>query len=74
MTTTLTGRKWIVKVNGRTAANGKRYGATWDGTVEQADAGGTIYDLARQLVDYLEQENRRMEFPDSLQITIPPQP
>ena len=69
----LVGRKWQCIINGKRHTNSKRYGATYTGTVEAIAPENTIYDLMRELADYLETNNAEMGHPDSFQmILLPP--
>jgi hypothetical protein len=64
-------RKWVVKVNGRKSLNGARYCVVFDGDLSVAAPCNTLYDQAAVLAMAIQGQNREMEFPDSIQITIP---
>lgn len=64
-------RKWVVKVNGRKSLNGVRYGVTLDGAMSFDSSRDSIYDQAATLALAIEEHNREMEFPDSIQISLP---
>ena len=68
----LVGRRWKVVINGRRHLNSERYGATFTGGIQAADAGRSIYDLMHALADYLESNNSEMEHPDSFCVVFPP--
>jgi hypothetical protein len=64
-------RKWVVKVNGRKSLNGARYGVTLDGVLTVTKPDTTIYDAAAVVCMAMKRHNREMEFPESIQVSLP---
>lgn len=71
MSDSVIGKKWKAVINGKRALNGKRYGATFQGTVESVIGDrASIYDVMIELAYRLEEDNREMKLPDSFQVTL----
>lgn len=66
--------KWKAVINGRKSLNGARYSATITGDVVECAPDATIYEFVENLAHHLEEHNKEMALPDSLQITIAPAP
>jgi hypothetical protein len=64
------GLKWVAEIQGKRCINGKRYCAKIHGDLEHATAETTIYQVLRELVSHLEEQNAEMNYPDSLRVTI----
>jgi hypothetical protein len=62
--------KWEAKINGKRALNGTRYGVTFDGTIAWSGAAHHFYFVIEHLVKSLRSENKEMELPDSIQLTL----
>lgn len=60
---------YLVKINGKKAANGKMYGVTIDGDGDGPDD-VSIYDAVCELMNEVEENNQDMAMPQSIQITL----
>ena len=70
----LVGRRWKAVINGKKSINGERYSATYTGDITDAIEGSTIYTFLHDVAEHLETVNAEMEYPDSIQVTLPPPP
>lgn len=63
--------KWKAVINGRRSINGARYSATITGDGEMIDGSNpSAYTALLELATHLEEANKEMQFPDSLQVTV----
>ena len=62
-------RKFEATVTGKRYLNGSVYQAVFDGAGEVEER-VPVYELLRQLADFLEEENKEMEYPSSLTVTV----
>ncbi len=65
---------WTVVINGRTALNGKTYGAHFHGECELCDAGLTPLDAVDAIVTSCQERNREMQIVEAVQITLVVEP
>ena len=67
---TIIGKRFKAVINGKKCINGKPYSATITGEIVSRDATVDIYEVVAQLAESLRAQNREMEHPRNIRITI----
>lgn len=67
---TIIGKRFKAVINGKNCLNGKLYGCTLSGQIQSGDGTEDIYEAVAQIAESLRSENREMEYPQSIRITI----
>lgn len=64
----LVGQKFRAAVNGKRSINGADYSHEFWGTIEETEGPATIYEAMKRIIGYAEEQNKDMEYPESMEV------